>query len=186
MIAIGGGKNMGSVQRRIRTHIEVIRLRGIEHVVDRLGIRTSNRSGWQTGVLVRVIRRIDRQVAIQHALEFEIAYGVLYRRTSLQQHAFVNAVDIEAGDKRHLAFVMTLALDDGRYDSYLDRRQTDRVGFRAARVVPENVILALHALEELLHRDVPIHLVGVRNEEAPAGLFVQPVGREERIVLEGR
>ena len=98
MIALGGGEDMGSVQRRIRTHIEVIRLRGIEHVVDRLGIRTSNRSGWQTGVLVRVIRRIDCQMPIEDSLEFEIAHGIFDGGAGLQRHAFLDTVEIEAGD----------------------------------------------------------------------------------------
>ena len=167
---------MRVIQFRTRTHEQVIRFRRIEHHIERSGIRTADRSGRKARVLIRVIRRIDRQMAIEDTLEFEIPHGIFDGRTSLQEHAFLDAVQVQTGDQRHLALVMTLAFYDRCYDSYLNRCQADRVRFSPPFAVPERVILFVHPLEELFNRDIPIYLVRIRNKKATAGLFVKSVG----------
>ena len=163
---------MGVIQFRAGAHEEVVRLGCIEDHIDGLGSRTTDGSGWQAGMLIGVIGRINRQMAIEDTLEFEIAYGVLDSGAGLEQHAFVDTVEIEAGDQRHLAFVMTLPFNDGGNDSYLDGRETDGVSFGAPFVIPKTLILPLHAVEELFRRDIPIYFVGIGDKQTPAGLFV--------------
>ena len=135
-------------------------------------------------MLIRVIGRLHRQMPIENTSQFEIPYGILDGRTGLQQHAPLNAVQIETGDERHLPFVMTLAFHDGRNDRYLDRRQSDRVRFRPSLRVPEPFILTLHALEELLRRDIPIYFVGIGDKQTPAGLFVKSVWGKKRLIFQ--
>ena len=175
---------MGVIQFRAGAHEEIIRLGCIEDHIDGLGSRTTDGSGWQTGMLIGVIGRINRQMAIEDALEFEITYGVLDGRAGLEQHAFVDTVEIEAGDQRHLAFVMTLAFDDRGDDSYLDGSETDGVSFGTPFVIPEAVILQLHAVEELFGRYIPIDLIGIGYEETTTCLFIEYVGRKESFVLQ--
>ena len=184
MIAVRRREDVGVIEGRVGAHEQVVRFGRIEYHVECLGSRTAYRSGRQTRVFIGVVRRIDSQMAVKNTSEFEIADRVFDGRTGLEQHAFTNAVEVKAGNERHLVFVVTFAFDDRGYDGNLDRRESERIGFGTSGVVPESVVLSLHSVEELVGGNVPIDLVRVRDEEAAAGLFVEPVRLQEGVVLQ--
>ena len=87
-----GGSGMGTINRRedmgiiqfgAGAHIEIVGFRGIEHHIERLGSRAADRSGRQTGILIGIIGRIDVEMAIEDALEFEVSHGIFDGRTGL-------------------------------------------------------------------------------------------------------
>ena len=121
MTAEGGREDMRIVEGRVGAHKQVIGLRRIEHHIEGRGSRTTNRSRRKTRILIGVVRRIQLEVRIEHTAQFEIAYGIHNRRVSLKEHAFLDAVEVEAGDDRQLVLVAALALDDRSDDGYLDR-----------------------------------------------------------------
>ena len=94
------------------------------------------------------------------------------------------SIEVKTGDEWHLGFVMRFSFYDRGDDSHFYGRESERVRFVSARIIPEGVILAQHALEELVWRGIPIHLIGIRNEEALAGFAVEPVLRKVLIAIE--
>ena len=125
-------------------------------------------------------------MSLEHAAHLEVAGGVDNRGARLQEHPFAQAVEVEAGDDGHLLFVVGLALHDGGKDGDLGRGESDRVGFVATLVCPELVVFARHAAEEVIGRDSPIDLVGIGQEKAERGLFVEPELRHVSVVFQPR
>ena len=125
-------------------------------------------------------------MSLEHAAHLEVAGGVDNRGACLQEHTFVQAVEVEAGDDGHLLFVVGLAFYDGGKDGDLGRSESDRVGFVATLVSPKLVVFACHAAEEVIGRDSPIDLVGIGQEETERGLFVEPELRHISVVFQPR
>ena len=175
---------MRIVQLGAGAHEEIVRLRSIKHHVDSSRRRASNRSRRQTGIDIGVIRRINGKMAIKDPFEFEIPYRILDGRARLQQHSFMEAVEIQTGNYWHLILIMALPLHNRGNYSNLDRSQSDRISFSSPRLIPKDVIFLLHAVEKLLGGNIPIHLVCSRNKKTAAGLFIQPILAQESVILQ--
>ena len=94
------------------------------------------------------------------------------------------SIEVKTGDEWHLGFVMRFSFYDRGDDSHFYGRESERVSFVSACIIPEGVIFAQHALEELVWRSIPIHLIGIRNEETFAGFAVEPVLRKILVAIE--
>ena len=164
MRTVGSGEDVRAREIRVGAHIEVVGLGRIQHKINGLAVRAADRSRGQPAVFVRIVRRVNLQMSLEHAAHLEVAGGVDNRGTRLQEHTFVQSVEVEAGDDGHLLFVVGLALHDGGKDGDLGRGESDRVGFVATLVCPELVVFARHAAEEVIRRDSPIDFVGIGQE----------------------
>ena len=142
----------------------------VEDGVDGRDRRHAQGAGGQAGVEIGVVGRIDLLVAIEDALEGEVADGVLHRGVGLEEHAAVEAVEVKAGDGRILVRDGRFLLNDGGQDGDFHGREADLLGAVATRLGPEGVVFALHAAQQLVGRDVPIDLVGVGDEHRLDGL----------------
>jgi hypothetical protein len=121
---------------------------------------------------------------IEYSLEFEISDSIFDSRACLQEHSFVYSIEVQASDEWHLSLVVRFSFYDRSYDGHLDRGHSDRVSFVHSYFIPEGVIFAQHALEELVWCDIPIDLVGIGYEEAFASLSIKSILREAFIAIE--
>ena len=78
----------------IGAHIEVVALLIIEYGIEDGSRHAADRSGWESGIPVGVVRRFGLEMAVGDASQGEIAYGKDDGRAGLQQHAFAQAIDI--------------------------------------------------------------------------------------------
>ena len=115
----GGGEAVGAVHGGRGTEIEVVCLLGLEDSLDG-GLRWQAYWGrWQAGVQVGVERTLHCEVHVEDAPQGEVAHGILHRRVGLQQHAFLQPVEIHAGYQRFLGTVVGLFFDYRRKDDYV-------------------------------------------------------------------
>ena len=184
VVGVAGREDVCVVQFGAGAHEEIIGLGRIEDDIYRLRGGAPYGARRESGVLVGVIGRINLQMAEQYPFEFEIAYCIFDSGARLQMHAFVYAVQVEAGYQRQFVFVMALAFHYRCDNRHLYGGQPQCIGFGAALLVPEGPVFALHAAEQLFGSDVPIDLIRVRDKEAPAGLLVEPEGCQKNLVLQ--
>ena len=171
MLGISDRKVMSAGEIFLGTHVEVIVLGVVQDAFQSLVRRYTDRARRKSGILVSVVRRICFQVLVKDASKLEIAHAELYRRVGLEEHATLQAIDVEAGYHGLLGMVGGFFLYNGGKGSYLDGGKADGLGLLHAFLVPIGLVFLLHAGHEIFGTHVPVHFVGVRNEEGGEGFL---------------
>ena len=87
--------------------------------------------GRQAAVAVRVVRRVDLEIAVQHARAM-LADGVLHRRVGLERHPLTQPVVVDGGDHGPLLREPRFLLDDRRQRHDLVPREPELAAARAS------------------------------------------------------
>ena len=87
----------------------------------------------------------------------------------MQEHTAVQAVEVETGHDGLFDIDCCLFIDNGCQGGDLDGSKSLGCGFGFPLGSPIGCILFFKALEKFLHRDVPIHFVGVGDEKGRQG-----------------
>ena len=148
----------------------------VEHGVDACHRRDADRTWRKTRILIRIIRTLDIQQVVVDALQAKLLPGELNGWVCLQRHSFWifgvaqhQSVVIHAGNHRFLGVVGGLFVHDARQGDYLYWGELHRLRLLGALKVPELVALFLHSIQQFADGNVPIDVVGVRDEHAGDG-----------------
>lgn len=157
-------------------HVDVLVLYVVEHGIDACHRRDADRTWRKSRILVRIIRALDIQQVVVDAFQAKLLPGELDGWVCLQRHSFWifgvaehQSVVIHAGNHRLLGVVGGLFVHDARQSDYLYRGELHRLCLLGALEVPELVALLLHPIQQFADGNVPIDVVGVRDEHAGDG-----------------
>ena len=101
----------------------------------------------------------------QDALQGKVAQCELHRRVSLEQHSLLQTVPVEASHGAAFLAVGSLLLGDAGQYAHFARTQLQCLRLLPTFLVPEAEVFPQHSLHQFLRGDVPIHLVGVGQED---------------------
>ena len=131
--------------------------------------RRRDRAGGEPRILIRVVGRIDGEVAIQHPPRAHL-HRILHRRVGLERHADLQPIEIDRGDRRALGPLAHLLLHDRCQGHHLVARHLE---LREPRI-PRGIPPLLEPLHHLRHHVPRRHLRG------------EVVGLGEEIALDRR
>ena len=169
MFRVTAGKIVGAREVLFGTHVKILMIRRIQHRIDASHRRHLDRTWRQSAILVGVVRALGIQHIVVDTFQRKVFQCELHRGVCLQGHTFLQTVQIHTGNHRLLGIVGGLFVDDARQRTYLIGIQPEGSSLSLTIVVPELVVLFLHAGQEVLDRCVPVHLVGVWHKQADDG-----------------
>ena len=151
----------------------------VQHGVD-TGDRGYAYGPWgQSGINVGIVRAVHVEQVVIDSLQGKVLEGKLDGRVGLKGHtlrifgvAEHETVVVHAGNHRLFTIVGCLLIDDARQCSYLNGRKFQRLSFLHPCVIPEFLVLFLHALKQVVDGGVPINIVGVGDEQGCNGCGV--------------
>ena len=85
----------------------------IEHALYGRHARYTYRAGRKTSIFVGVVGRVDLEMGKEDAAQLKVAHGKLYRGVGLEQHASMEAVEVEPCYLRLLIILIGLFVNDG-------------------------------------------------------------------------
>ena len=182
---ISAGEVMCAREVFLGTHVDVVVLGIVQHGIYPARGGDAYGAGRKAGVEVGVVGRGRFEVGIGDALPCEVAEGETHGRVGLQRYTPAQAVDVEAGHDGLFRAVVRFFFHNGGQCTDLVHRQPGGLGFGEPFFVPEAGVFLDHALQEAVHADVPVHLVGVGDEKGVDGGFVVAQLAQAQRVVQG-
>ena len=125
----------------------------------------SDRSRRQTCILVGIIRRVHFQMFEKNAFQSEFLQTKFYRRVCLQQHPFIQSVDVKSCDHGLFRTIGRFFLHDRGQSRYFFRSKSDTLSLFQPFTIPKGGMFFLHPFHKSVSTHIPIHLVSVRNKK---------------------
>ena len=165
VLVVGLGEVVGAGEIFLGTHVVIVVVVVVEHSVYSLHRGNLYGAGREACVLVGVVGALYAEVFPVDASQGEVVEGKLYRGVGLKWHFLTKAVQVHAGNGGFLGVVGCLLIYYAGERGHLDGGEPHAVAQGKARGVPKGGVFTLHAVHEGVETYVPIHLIGVGNEE---------------------
>ena len=173
MLGLGHSKVVAAAEVFLRTHVDVVVLLVVQHGIYVYHVGYTDGAGRKTGIFVGVVGIVDSEHAVVDAAQGKVVHRKLHRGVRLKKDALPKTVQIQTGYRRFLRGIVRLLGHNAGQRHHFVRTQSQLAGFRQPLIVPEIVVLLLHALQKCVHRNGPVHVVGLGDEKTVDGYSVE-------------